>query len=114
MKLAIAKILQRADVAAAFDTFHVAVFKNPFGWTPVHAGPLREILAVEERDRVGRRFAGLLLSRWRHGSDDGRLGTRAIVLDVIGIGLSLGGKCQKTNTCEEATPDENRKTNRKI
>src|ERR1051326_393953 len=52
MQLAIAEILDGSDVAAAFDTFHVAITGDPFSGGSVHACPLGEVFAIEENDGV--------------------------------------------------------------
>ena len=47
VQLAIAKILQRANVAAPLDAFHVAIAGNPFSGAAIHTHPLGEVFSVE-------------------------------------------------------------------
>src|SRR6185369_3998599 len=78
VELAIAEILKRANVAAAFDTFHVAIFGDPLCGRPVHADPLGNIFAVKKHRSVGRRGAGFFRGAWYCGSYDRRLRAGAV------------------------------------
>jgi len=88
MKLAIAEVLQRADVAAAFDAFHVAVPGDPLGRGAIHADPLREVFAIEQHRGIRRRLAGLVLCAGGGRSHDGRLGPVAVVVIQFGSGCA--------------------------
>jgi len=92
VELAIAEILKRANVAAAFDTFHVAIFGDPLCGRSVHADPLGNIFAVKKHRCVGRRGAGFFRGAWYCRSNDRRLRAGAVVVKIVKIRLSLANK----------------------
>jgi hypothetical protein len=59
--------------------FEVTIFHFPFCGAVVFIEPLGEVVAIEERDGVGRSLASRILRACSPGSDDNRYGTVEIV-----------------------------------
>src|SRR5690349_17517384 len=87
VKLAITEILERADIAAAFDAFHVPVTGNPLGWAAIQTDPIREVLAIEEHRCVRWGCADVVRSAGYAGRYDRRLRPQTVVIEPIGVGL---------------------------
>jgi hypothetical protein len=88
VELAIAEILQRADVAAASDAFHVAVAGDPFRGMAIQPDPGGEVAAIEKDGGIGGCLANLLLSAGNGGGDGGGLRAGAVVVQPIRVGLA--------------------------
>src|SRR5258706_7110866 len=88
VELAIAKTFLGADVASLGRDFKITAFYFPLGGAAILLlNPFGKVLAVEEHDCIRRRLAGCLLRAGRAGSNDGRVGTVAVVDFPFGVDL---------------------------
>src|SRR2546430_17530361 len=98
VELAIAKTVLGADVASLGRDFKVAVFDLPLGGAAILLlHPFGKVFAVEEDNGVRRRLAGCVLRASRAGSNDRRVGGRAVVDFSFGVDFPGAGGCRSSD-----------------